>query len=73
MCKKHQSVLLNACGVDLETGFVGQPLTEHHCEKGWDVSFAGSRNTFVVQLGKGYTAGILNGCEQIEATERNAL
>ena len=59
MRKEHFSVRVNARRIDLEAQLSGQAFAYHHRQERRYITFAGSRNTFVVQFGKRNTSGSL--------------
>lgn len=66
MRKKHRTIVIDAGRIDLETQFAGELLADHHRQQRRHISFARGRDTFVVEFGEGYTAGIPDGGEQIK-------
>ena len=63
----------NAGQVDLEAGFTVFGADYCHGEHGGDVALAGCNYTFRVEHGEGKAAGIVDGGEEVEAAERQAV
>lgn len=64
---------IDAGGIGLESGTSGEALTEEHSDEGGNIAFTGGGDAFVVETGKGDTAGVADGGEEVETTEGDGV
>ena len=72
--KEHLTFLrIDMGGVGLETGNAADRFGNHHRQQGGDVAFAACYDTFAVEFRQGNAARVVNGSEEVEATNGQSL